>query len=83
MELAAMRVEVKMVQKKQDGLGAGFLVGFVVLCSAAYYLGGQGYAGVFPVTVERALANFRSDADSVIESASKSFGNVYRSVAGR
>jgi hypothetical protein len=78
-----MRVDVKTIEKKKSGVGVGFLISFAVLCAAAYQLGGQTYAGVFPVTVERSLANFRSEADSLLDSAGKSFGNVYRSVAGR
>jgi hypothetical protein len=78
-----MRVEVKTVVKKQEGLGVGFLAAFAVLCSAAYIAGGPAYTGTFPLFVERGFVNFRTEMDKATEGVRKVFNNTYAAVAGR
>jgi hypothetical protein len=79
-----MRVEVKTNEKKKEsGLGLGFVLSVLVLCGCAYYLGGPSLEGVFPKSVERALTNFRKEADGVVEGAVKIYDNAYGKIAGR
>jgi hypothetical protein len=78
-----MRIELRNVKKKEDGVGVGFLIAFAVLCCGAYTLGHPDYAGVFPRQVERAFVNFRGETEFVADGVKRSFTGVYTMVAGR
>jgi hypothetical protein len=78
-----MRVEVKVVKKKEDGVGVGFLIAFAALCGIAYVAGSPDNAARFPPSVERSLTNYRTQVDGATEGVRRSFSNAYATVAGR
>lgn len=78
-----MRIDVKIQEKKEDGLGVGFLIAIAVLFCAVYVLGHPDYAGMFPQKIERAFVNFRGETEFLVEGVRRSFAAVYTTVAGR
>jgi hypothetical protein len=78
-----MRVEIKQIEKKPDGIGVGFLLAFGALLAIAYVLAGPEYNGRFPLSVERALANYRAEVDNATIGVRHAFANAYAAVAGR
>lgn len=69
-----MRIEMRNTVKKQDGLGVGLLLGFLALFVLAYVLGSPSFADVFPLPMERALANLRTEINGLFAGLGKTFG---------
>jgi hypothetical protein len=79
-----MRIDLKSkANKKQDGIGVGFLIGFAVLCGVGYVVSAPEYAAMFPPKAERALASYRAQIDTAAGEVWRNVSITYASVAGR
>jgi hypothetical protein len=62
-----MRIEVVGAGKGKNNVGLGLLVLIGGLFAGAYVLGSPAYASAFPLPMERALTNLRSEIDKATE----------------